>query len=166
MDYQWSEDPKKVDAYNAYMKRYVQYQKDHDGQDPPMAPAKQEKAKAKPETPVNVDMFKGIPQYLAYFQHCFDLDPTRKYFRHYGSDKQVPEQLRKKFKYKLKNRELYRQMFKLLKQRDDAELPDTAVGNEDGEEGEDGANKAESNGEKKTEDAQKPAEEKKEDQKA
>ena len=166
MDYQWSEDPKKVDAYNAYMKRYVQYQKDHDGQDPPMAPAKQEKAKAKPETPVNVDMFKGIPQYLAYFQHCFDLDPTRKYFRHYGEDKQVPEQLRKKFKYKLKNRELYRQMFKLLKQRDDAELPDTAVGNEDGEEGEDGANKAESNGEKKTEDAQKPAEEKKEDQKA
>ena len=166
MDYQWSEDPKKVDAYNAYMKRYVQYQKDHDGQDPPMAPAKQEKAKAKPETPVNVDMFKGIPQYLAYFQHCFDLDPTRKYFRHYGEDKQVPEQLRKKFKYKIKNRELYRQMFKLLKQRDDAELPDTAVGNEDGEEGEDGANKAEGDGEKKTEDAQKPAEEKKEDQKA
>ena len=68
--------------------------------------------------------------------------------------------MRKKFKYKLKNRELYRQMFKLLKQRDDAELPDTSVGNEDGEEGEDGANKAESNGEKKTEDAQKPAEEK------
>lgn len=166
MDYQWSEDPKKVQAYEEYMKRYLQYQKDHDGQDPPMAPAKQEKAKAKAETPVNVDMFKGIPQYLAYFQHCFDLDPTRTYFRYYHHDSQVSEELRKKFKYKGKNRELYRQMFKLLKQRDDAELPDTAVGNESDEVGEDGENKAEDGGEKKTEDAQKPAEEKKEDQKA
>lgn len=156
-NYQTSENPNEQVAYKEYMKRLLQYRKEHNEQDPPMAPVKQN---------INVDMFKGIPQYLAYFQHCFDLDPTRKYFRHYGEDKQVPEQLRKKFKYKIKNRELYRQMFKLLKQRDDAELPDTAVGNESGEEGEDGDSKAEGNGEKKTEDAQKPAEEKKEDQKA
>ena len=157
INYQVSENPKEQAAYEEYKNRLLQYRNEHDGQDPPMAPVKQN---------INVDMFKGIPQYLAYFQHCFDLDPTRTYLRYYYHDSQVSEDLRKKFKYKLKNRELYRQMFKLLKQRDDAELPDTAVGNEDGEEGEDGENKAEGNGEKKTEDAQKPAEEKKEDQKA
>lgn len=169
MDYQWSEDPKKVQAYEAYMKRYVQYQKDHDGQDPPMAPAKQEKAKAKAETPVNVDMFKGIPQYLAYFQHCFDLDPTRTYLRYYYKDVQVSEDLRRKFKYKGKNRELYRQMFKLLKVRDDAELPDSAAGGENAEDGDDGESdekKADATGEKKTDDGQQSAEEKKEDKKA
>lgn len=158
---QW-DDPKKQEELKNYQARLAKYRKEHDGQDPPMAPAAQKKAKS--ETPVNVDMFKGIPQYLAYFQHCFDLDPTRKYFRHYGSDKQVPEQLRKKYKYKLKNRDLYRQMFKLLKKRDDTELPDTAVGDENGQESENDEQKG--NVEKKADNGQQPAEEKKEDQKA
>ena len=132
-----------------------------------MAPAAQKKAKS--ETPVNVDMFKGIPQYLAYFQHCFDLDPTRTYLRYYYKDVQVSEDLRRKFKYKGKNRELYRQMFKLLKVRDDAELPDSAAGGENAEDGDDGESdekKADATGEKKTDDGQQSAEEKKEDKKA
>ena len=127
------------------------------------------KEKAKAETPVNVDIFKGIPQYLAYFQHCFDLDPTRTYLRYYYKDVQVSEDLRKKFKYKGKNRELYRQMFKLLKVRDDAELPDSAAGGENAEDGDDGENdekKADAAGEKKAGDDQQSAEEKKEDKKA
>lgn len=150
------DDPKKEKEFKDYQAKLAKYRKDHDGQDPPMASAAQKKAKA--ETPVNVDMFKGIPQYLAYFQHCFDLDPTRKFLNFYLHDIQVSEDMRKKFKYKLKNRDLYRQMFKLLKKRDDTELPDTAVGDENGDENEDV--------EKKADNGQQPAEEKKEDQKA
>lgn len=122
MDYQWAEDPKKQEAYKQYTARLLKYREAHDGQDPPMEPAVQEtpqEDKPKAETVVNVDKFKGIPQYFGYFQHCFDLDATKQYFRYYHFEQHVKEDLRKKYKYKLKNRELYRQMFELLKKRDD-----------------------------------------------
>lgn len=118
-DYQWSEDPKKVQAYEDYMKTLLEYRNSHDGEDPPMAPATAEKS-SKPAAAVDVNKFQGIPQYLAYFQHAFDLDPTKKYFRYYGNESNVSEELRKKYKYKFKNRPLYREMFKLLKKRDDS----------------------------------------------
>lgn len=73
-----------------------------------------------PLTGEGTEELEGIPQYLAYFQHCFDLDPKHTYFRYYHQEAMVDETLRKKFKYKLKNRELYRKMFTLLQQRDAA----------------------------------------------
>ena len=118
-DYQWSEDPKKVAAYENYMKKLLDYRNAHDGEDPPVAPAQTDHAQHKNKTAVDVNKFQGIPQYLAYFQHAFDLDPTKKYFRYYGNESNVSEELRKKYKYKFKNRPLYREMFKLLKKRDD-----------------------------------------------
>jgi hypothetical protein len=117
-DYQWSEDPKKVEAYENYMKKLLEYRNSHDGEDPPMAPATAEKTGKKSAT-VDVSKFQGIPQYIAYFQHAFDLDPTKKYFRYYGNESNVSEELRRKYPYKFKKRDLYREMFKLLKKRDD-----------------------------------------------
>lgn len=126
-DYQWSEDPKKVAAYEEYNKKLLQYQKDHDGQNPPMEPVRAEQPKKQTQVPpVDVNRFKGIPEYLAYFQHSFDLDDTKTYYRYYKAEKHVDEDLRKKFPYKKANIERYRDMFKLLKARD-AELANLPV---------------------------------------
>lgn len=78
----------------------------------------EEEETEKPSLTVNMDQFKGIPQYMGYFQHAFDLDPTKKFRRFYEGESHVNGELRKIYKYKLKNRELYREMFKLLKRRD------------------------------------------------
>jgi hypothetical protein len=118
-DYQWSEDPKKVAAYEEYMKKLLEYRDSHNGEDPPSAPAAAEKSANAPAA-VDVNKFQGIPQYLGYFQHAFDLDETKKYFRYYGNESNVSEDLRKKYPYKFKKRPLYRELFKLLKKRDDS----------------------------------------------
>ena len=111
---QW-DDPKKAADLEQYQKELIQYQKDHDGEMPPYPPS--DYSDKKNETPIDVNAFKDIPEYLAYFQHCFDLDDTKTYYHYY---KEVDEDLRRKFPYLKKNIELYRQMFKLLKRRDDA----------------------------------------------
>lgn len=118
-DYQWSEDPKKVAAYEEYMKELLEYRNSHNGEDPPSAPAAAEKSANAPAA-VDVNKFQGIPQYIGYFQHAFDLDPTKKYFRYYGNESNVSEDLRKKYPYKFKKRPLYRELFKVLKKRDDS----------------------------------------------
>ncbi len=115
---QW-DDPKKAKALEEYNAKLLQYKKDHNDEEPPLAPAAAENS-SKAATPVNVDKFKGIPQYLAYFQHAFDLDGTKTYFRYYHAESNVTENLRKQYKYRLKNRELYREMFTLLKKRDES----------------------------------------------
>ena len=50
-----------------------------------------------------------IPYYLAYFQHCFDLDPS--YVNYYLTEGHVPVKTRKIYKYKLKHVDLYRRIF-------------------------------------------------------
>jgi phenylacetate-coenzyme A ligase PaaK-like adenylate-forming protein len=59
----------------------------------------------------------GIPNYLAYFQHSFDLEPG--YKRLYFSEGHVVEDMRRKFKYKKKNIPAYRRLFEALKRQDD-----------------------------------------------
>jgi hypothetical protein len=115
---QW-DDPKKAKALEEYNAKLLQYKKEHNDEEPPLAPAAAEKTN-KATTAVNVDKFKGIPQYLGYFQHAFDLDATKTYFRYYHAESNVTENLRKQYKYRLKNRELYREMFTLLKKRDES----------------------------------------------
>ncbi len=114
------DDPAKEKALQEYLKKLQAYKDAHDGQEPPLAPAGSGEKKKKASYSVNVDKFKGIPQYLAYFQHAFDLDPTKKFRRYYEAEAHVNGDLRKVYKYKLKNRDLYREMFTLLKKRDSA----------------------------------------------
>ena len=61
----------------------------------------------------------GIPAYLAYFQHSFDMEPA--YKRMYFSEGHISEDMRKQqnYKYKKTRIETYRKMFAALKQRDD-----------------------------------------------
>lgn len=112
------DDPSKEKALHEYLKKLQEYKDAHEGQEPPLAPEGGTAKKPKASIAVNVDKFKGIPQYLAYFQHAFDLDPTKTFRRYYEAEANVITELRKEYKYKLKNRDLYREMFKLLKKRD------------------------------------------------
>lgn len=53
------------------------------------------------------------PKFLAYFQHCFDIDNTF-YKKFYLSDANVSGDLRKKFPYDEKKKDLYREKFRYL----------------------------------------------------
>ena len=135
---QW-DDPIKAKALEEYNAKLLQYKKEHNNEEPPLAPETTVSKEKKNSTTVDADKLKGIPQYLGYFQHCFDLDPTKTYFRYYHNESHVNEDLRKTYKYKLKNRPLYREMFNLLKRRDaekgdagNSENPDAS--NEDADE--------------------------------
>lgn len=58
-----------------------------------------------------------IPHYLAYFQHCFDLEP--KYKRFYFNEGNVSDKLRKAHPYRKKEIPAYRELFKrIIEQRD------------------------------------------------
>ena len=59
---------------------------------------------------------EGIPYYLAYFQHAFDLEPL--YKRIYFTEGHVTEDMRKLYKYKNKNIPAYRKLFRLLQEQD------------------------------------------------
>ena len=135
---QW-DDPIKAKALEEYNAKLLQYKKEHNNEEPPLAPETTVSKEKINSTTVDADKLKGIPQYLGYFQHCFDLDPTKTYFRYYHNESHVNEDLRKTYKYKLKNRPLYREMFNLLKRRDaekgdagNSEKPDAS--NEDADE--------------------------------
>ena len=53
------------------------------------------------------------PKFLAYFQHCFDIDPTF-YSKFYVSDANVPDDVRKRYLYEESKKELYREKFRYL----------------------------------------------------
>lgn len=53
------------------------------------------------------------PRFLAYFQHCFDIDPTF-YSKFYVSDANVPDDVRKRYPYEESKKELYREKFRYL----------------------------------------------------
>lgn len=60
----------------------------------------------------NADDGSRIPDFLAYFQHSFDLEP--KYKRLYFNEGNVSDEVRKKYRYKKKNIAAYRERFKQL----------------------------------------------------
>ena len=55
----------------------------------------------------------GMPNFLAYFQHCFDMDRTF-YSKFFTSDANVPDDIRKRYPYDETKKDLYRERFKLL----------------------------------------------------
>ena len=73
--------------------------------------------KVKPHNPDDDIDITGIPYYLAYFQHAFELEPQ--YKRMYFNEGHVPEDLRKQFKYKKKDIPAYQKLFRLLKTYDE-----------------------------------------------
>ncbi len=60
----------------------------------------------------NADDASRIPDFLAYFQHSFDLEP--KYKRLYFNEGNVSDDVRKKYRYKKKNIPAYRERFEQL----------------------------------------------------
>ncbi len=60
---------------------------------------------------------KGIPYYLAYFQHSFDLNPSLK--KYYYDEGHVKPELRRKYQYKIRKKPAYRKLFRKLKSADD-----------------------------------------------
>lgn len=51
-----------------------------------------------------------IPTYLAYFNHCFELEPSYKWLYFY--DGQISDQLREKYKYNKHDKQRYREIFR------------------------------------------------------
>jgi len=74
------------------------------------------------------------PYFLAYFQHCFDLEP--KYKRMYYNEGNVSDETRKKFPYKKKDIPAYRNKFAMLKAQADLKASDNE-GNTEAEAGSD-----------------------------
>ena len=50
-----------------------------------------------------------VPEYLCYFHHAFELEPSFKWIYFY--DGQISDQLREKYKYRNKDKQRYREMF-------------------------------------------------------
>ena len=53
------------------------------------------------------------PKFLAYFQHCFDIDPTF-YTKFYKTDANVSDEVRKKYPYDEEKKDIYREKFRYL----------------------------------------------------
>ena len=54
----------------------------------------------------------NCPDYLAYFQHCFDIDDSFK--KYYATDANVNDDLRKRYPYKEEDAPVYRKRFKYI----------------------------------------------------
>lgn len=77
-------------------------------------------------TAINID---SIPTYLAYFHHCFELQPS--YKRLYFNEGHVDDQLRKKYKYRIKDIPKYKKVFELLMKKREAERAEKALPEEE-----------------------------------
>ena len=75
---------------------------------------------------------EGIPYYLAYFHHAFELEPL--YKRIYFTEGHVTEDMRKKYKYKNKNIPAYRKLFRLLYEQDQKRKEEESENNGENEE--------------------------------
>ena len=53
------------------------------------------------------------PRFLAYFQHCFDLDPSF-YERFFKNDGNITDEIRKKYPYVESKKDLYREKFNMM----------------------------------------------------
>lgn len=105
--------------YAEYLKTKQEYLNNH-----PNAKPEPRVKKGKNTIVDGVDMsvdVKGIPYYLGYFQHCFDMD--EKYKKYYFNDGQVDEEKRKMKKHAYKNNNIpaYKKIFMLRKVDDDRE---------------------------------------------
>ena len=97
--------------YALYNQQKEKYMEEHDGQLPKI------EVKEKPKNPDDDIEVEGIPFYLAYFQHCFELEPLFK--RMYFNEAHVPEDMRKIYKYKRANVPAYDKLFRLLQAYDE-----------------------------------------------
>ena len=92
--------------YALYNQQKEKYMEEHDGKLPEV------KKKEKPKNPDDDIEIDHIPFYLAYFQHCFELEP--KFKRMYFNEAHVPEEMRKIYQYKRANIPAYDKLFRLL----------------------------------------------------
>lgn len=60
-----------------------------------------------------IDEATGLPYYLAFMQHCFDLDPSYKQF--YQDEGRIDNQMRKKYPYDIAKIETYRELFSRIR---------------------------------------------------
>lgn len=91
--------------YNEYQKQLEEWQHKRDSI---------EASRVKlPDDDIDTD---GIPFYLAYFQHAFELEPQFK--RIYFTEGHVIEDLRMKYKYKKKDIPAYRKLFRLIEEQE------------------------------------------------
>ena len=91
--------------YDLYMQQKAEYQ--------------QMKAEDSKDKNLDVD---NIPYYLAYFQHCFDLDDSPKgvFKRYYFNEGLVDDETRKKYPYRREDIPKYRKLFRMLKKYDNS----------------------------------------------
>ena len=108
-------DPRRYAQYNQQKQKYMD---EHDGQLPVV------EVKVKPKNPDDDIEIEGIPFYLAYFHHCFELEP--KFKRYYASEGHVSEDMRKLYQYKKSDIPAYKKLFRLLneyqKRKEEEEL--------------------------------------------
>ncbi len=53
------------------------------------------------------------PSFLAYMQHCFDIDPSY-YKKYYNSDANISDEIKKKYPYETSKAPVYREKFETL----------------------------------------------------
>ena len=63
------------------------------------------------------------PSFIAYMQHCFDLDPTY-YNKYYNSDANISDEIKKKFPYDKNKAQEYREKFEDLMLGDKKKEPE------------------------------------------
>ena len=97
--------------YALYNQQKEKYMEEHNGQLPVI------EKKEKPKNPDDDIEIEGIPFYLAYFQHCFEIEPQFK--RMYFNEAHVPEEMRKIYKYKRAKIPAYDKLFRLLQAYDE-----------------------------------------------
>lgn len=81
-------------------------------QENPQEARKYDEAREKHDAMVAFASRNLTPHYLAYFQHCFDLEP--KFKRFYFNEGNVSESLRKKYPYKKNDIQKYREKFDMI----------------------------------------------------
>lgn len=122
--YRWSEEKKgemfgtpELEEYN---KRFMEWQNEHPGE---IAPLEDEAAPMNDATDdISEDMVKKlqkVPRFLAYFYHCFKLDPS--FVEYFRADRNVGAQIRKNFRYNYKDKVLYEEKFKQICKEDDSD---------------------------------------------
>lgn len=67
------------------------------------------------------------PSFLAYMQHCFDLDETF-YKKYYNSDANISDEIKKKYPYEKSKAQVYREKFEslMLSEKKDSDKEETA----------------------------------------
>ena len=113
---------KDMNKYNSYLIKKQKYKDEHDGVLPEIV---EKKIIKQPDDDVEYD---HIPYYLAYFNHAFELD--KEFKRIYFNEGHVPDEIRKKFKFKNKDVPGYRKLFKLLYAYDKRKIENSSTTNE------------------------------------